>query len=181
MNKTHGKQLTWKSPHTDQPSDISSGHPPRQYCPEAKEDSECRVQPRSKSLRWLYVLAWLTEVSNTQWDPLTTKQLVPKNRFFKTEVCTKRNESTWTVWWLFPRLRGFWENVPPFIPRLHSFFSFSFFEVEINSCTLIPLFRPGSVHSGSASWDHSGWVFPDKLCVSSFPDWFPHYAWTAAA
>ena len=23
-------------------------------------------------------------------------------------------------------------------------------------------------------------VFPDELCVSSFPDWFPHYAWTAA-
>ena len=25
-------------------------------------------------------------------------------------------------WWLFPRLRGFWENVSPFIPRLRFFF-----------------------------------------------------------
>ena len=51
-------------------------------------------------------------------------------------------------WWLFPRLRGFWENVRPFIPRLRFFFFF--FEVEISSRTLIPLFRPGSVHSDSA-------------------------------
>ena len=35
--------------------------------------------------------------------------------------------------------------------------------------TLIPLFRPGSVHSGSASWDDCGWAFPDELCVSLFP------------
>ena len=37
----------------------------------------------------------------------------------------------------------------------HSFsawaFFFFFFKVEINSRTLIPLFMPGSVHSGSAS------------------------------
>ena len=31
-----------------------------------------------------------------------------------------------------------------------------FFKVEISLRTLIPLFRPGSVHSGSASWDDSG-------------------------
>ena len=31
------------------------------------------------------------------------------------------------------------------------FFSFFLFEVEINSHTLISLFRPGSVHSGSVS------------------------------
>ena len=49
----------------------------------------------------------------------------------------------------FPRSRGFWENVRPFIPLLR-FFHF-IFKVEISSCTLIPLFRPGSVHSGSAS------------------------------
>ena len=44
-----------------------------------------------------------------------------------------------------------------------------FFEVEINSRTIIPLFMPGSVHSGSASWDDCGRTFPDKLRVSSFP------------
>ena len=52
--------------------------------------------------------------------------------------------------------------------------------MEICSHTLIPLFMPGSVHSGSASWDDCGWMFPDKLGVSLFPDRFPHYAWTAA-
>ena len=35
---------------------------------------------------------------------------------------------------------------------------------------------PGSVHSGSANWDNYGRMFPDKLCVSSFPDRFPRYA-----
>ena len=59
-------------------------------------------------------------------------------------------------------------------------FSWWLFEVEISSLTLIPLCRPGSVHSGSANWNDCGWVFSDKLHVSSFPDRFPHYAWTAA-
>ena len=55
--------------------------------------------------------------------------------------------------------------------------AFFFFKVEISSCTLIPLFRPGSVHSGSVSWDDCDLVFPDELRVSWFPDRFPHYAW----
>ena len=45
-----------------------------------------------------------------------------------------------------------------------------FFKVEINSCKPNPLFRPGLVHSGSASWDDCGLVFPDKF----------HDVWTAA-
>ena len=49
-------------------------------------------------------------------------------------------------------------------------------EAEISSLTLIPHFRPGSVHSGSAILDDCDRVFPDKLRGSSFP----HYAWTAA-
>ena len=68
------------------------------------------------------------------------------------------------VWWLFPRVRRFWENVREFIPCQH------FFKVEISSHKLIALFRPGSVHSGSASWDDCDQVFPDELRVSSFPD-----------
>ena len=41
------------------------------------------------------------------------------------------------------------------------FFFFSFlFEVEISSRTLIPLLMPGSVHSGSASLDDCGRLFP---------------------
>ena len=47
----------------------------------------------------------------------------------------------------FSRLRGFGENVRLFIPRLRFFF----FNVEISLRTLIPIFRPGSVHSGSAN------------------------------
>ena len=80
--------------------------------------------------------------------------------------------STW--WWLFPRLREFWENVRQFIP-CPTLFSFFFFEVEISSRTLIPLFMPGSVHSGSASRDDCGWMFPDKFCASSFPDYLTAY------
>ena len=64
----------------------------------------------------------------------------------------------------FPRLRWVQENVQPLIPHL-CFFFFYFLKVEISSCTLIPLFRPGSVHRGSVSW-----VLPDKLHVSSFPE-----------
>ena len=81
------------------------------------------------------------------------------------------------MWWLCPRWRGPWENVRQVIPRQRFFF---FFEVEISSRTLISLFMPGSVHSGSVSWDDCGRIFPDKLRVSSFPDRFPHFAWTAA-
>ena len=42
------------------------------------------------------------------------------------------------------------------------------------------LFMPGSAHSGSANWDNCGQMFPLKLCVSSFPERFPHHAWTVA-
>ena len=55
-----------------------------------------------------------------------------------------------------------------------------FFKVEISLRTLIPLLRPGSVHSGSASLDDCDGVFPDELRVSSFPDRFSDNAWTAA-
>ena len=79
-----------------------------------------------------------------------------------------------TWWWLFPRMRGVWENVQPFITCLSFWFL-----VEISSRTLIPLFWPGSVHSGLASWEDCGRVFPDELRVSSFPDRSPHYAWAA--
>ena len=40
-----------------------------------------------------------------------------------------------------------------FISCLHFFF---FCLVEISSCTRIPLFLPGLVHRGSASWDNCG-------------------------
>ena len=61
-----------------------------------------------------------------------------------------------------------------------AFFVLFFVLMEISSRALIPLFKPGSVHSGSVSWDDCGQTFPDKLRVSSFPDTSSHYAWTAA-
>ena len=81
------------------------------------------------------------------------------------------------LWWVFPHVRGFGENVRQFIPCLHFFF---FFKVEISSHKLVPLFRQKSVHGGSASWDNCDWVFLDELRVSSFLDRFPHSAWTVA-
>ena len=54
------------------------------------------------------------------------------------------------------------------------------FKVGFSSRTLIPLFMPKSVHSGSASGDDCSQMFPDRLRVSSFPDRFSHWAWTAA-
>ena len=63
---------------------------------------------------------------------------------------------------------------------LHFFVVFFFFWSGDKLVQLIPLFRPGSVHSGSVSLDDCGWVFPHKLCVILFPESFPHYAWTAA-
>ena len=45
---------------------------------------------------------------------------------------------------------------------------FLFFWCRDHTCTPIPLFKSGSVHSGSASWDNSGWAFPDEWPVSSF-------------
>ena len=54
--------------------------------------------------------------------------------------------------------------------RIHSLPAvfFFFFRVEVSSRTPVPLFRPGSVHSSSASWDDCGREFSDKLRVRSF-------------
>ena len=95
-------------------------------------------------------------------------------------------------WWLFPRVREYWENecatihslpvLSFFISFFLCFFFFFFFggEVEISSSTVILLLISGSVHSGSASCDDCGRLFADELRVSSFPDRFPRYACTAA-
>ena len=83
---------------------------------------------------------------------------------------------TWW-WWLFSSCARILGKCLTIIPHLRFFL---FFKVEISLRRLIPLFRPWSVHSGSASWDDCDWVLPDKLCVSLFSDRFPHSAWTAA-
>ena len=93
-----------------------------------------------------------------------------------TEHCIQTRCCYTCWWWLFPWVRGFWENIQQLIPHLRSFY----FYLRISSHTLFPFFRPGSIHSGWTSWSDCGWVFPEELQVSSFPDRFPRYAWTAA-
>ena len=45
-----------------------------------------------------------------------------------------------------------------------------FLKVKISLHVPILLFRPGSVHNGSANWNDCGQAFPDNLCVAHFPD-----------
>ena len=134
----------------------------------------------------LYPAHWVGQrrVKNLQMIPMLTKYTLeePLGYFGQCE-CQKKGETlgtdsagreSWWWWWLFPCMQEFWGKVtiqsPPAL----------FFLMEISSCTQIPLFRSESVHSGSASWDDCGWVFPDKLHMSLFPDRFPYYAWTTA-
>ena len=84
----------------------------------------------------------------------------------------------WWWWWLFSSRAWIWGECSTIHSRPAIFFFF--FKVEISSRTLISLFRPGSVHSGSVSWDDCDRVFPDELRLSSFPDRFPHFARKAA-
>ena len=70
-----------------------------------------------------------------------------------------------TCWWLFfLTCEDFWGNVHWVIPYLCFLL-----ELEISLHALIPLFRLGSVHSGSVSWDRCWPMFPEELCVSLFP------------
>ena len=79
---------------------------------------------------------------------------------------------------VFFACEDFWRKVRDFNPCLRFFFFF--FKAEISSRTPnLPFFRPVPVRSSSASWDDYGQMFPDELRVSSFPDSFPHHAWTA--
>ena len=75
---------------------------------------------------------------------------------------------------------GFFLACQDFGRMFDNLFIFFFFRGDQLERTLFPLFRPESVHGGSASYDDCEGVFPDELCVSSFPDRFPHYAWTVS-
>ena len=56
-----------------------------------------------------------------------------------------------------------------------------FFKWRLARTCQFHFFMPGSVHSGSGSWDDCGWAFPDELRVSSFPERFPNYACSVAS
>ena len=81
----------------------------------------------------------------------------------------------WWWWWLFTACKYFGRMFDHSFPACAFFFESGDYLMHTTS-----ILMPGSLHSGSASWDNCGWVFPDKLRVSSFPDRFQHCAWTAA-
>ena len=71
------------------------------------------------------------------------------------------SHSPFAVWSLPVPMQGFGrkifdESTPSCSSFFLSFFLFFLFFVEISSCTPIPLFKPGPVHSGSVSWDDCG-------------------------
>ena len=71
---------------------------------------------------------------------------------------------------LYGGFSSFARSLVKVIPRPRFFF---FFQVEVSSRMSLSLFRLGSAHSDSASWDDCSWIFPDELRVSSFPWWVP--------
>ena len=85
-------------------------------------------------------------------------------RFLKKKRFTnsyKLTSDLFTVVWpvvAFSSLQEFWGKR-----------SAKHFPVEVSSSAVMPLFTPGSVHSGSASWHDCGRMFPYELRVSSFP------------
>ena len=78
----------------------------------------------------------------------------------------------------FPRVRGFSENVRQFIPRLLSFFFLKWRLARAHS--FHSLGPDQSAVAQRAETTDCDRVFPGELRVSSFPDRFPHCAWTAA-
>ena len=110
-----------------------------------------------------------SKLADTSWHPRTSNcrrlSLLHRNlnrhkmldncctRIYRQEVNHCCIRIYWWWWWLFPCLWGIGENVRPFIPgfAFSSLFFLLFFKVEISLRTLIPLFKLGSVHSGSSS------------------------------
>ena len=62
----------------------------------------------------------------------------------------------WYCCWLFLTCEDFERMFDNSLPACAFLY---FFLVEISLRTLFPLFRPGSVHSGSASWDDCDWLW----------------------
>ena len=114
---------------------------------------------RSNSLRKTNATAWsmLHDLATILSDCAYFKSVLLRTNLYVSVYLSTFLSVVWWWWWY----GGFWENVRPFIPGLRLFFFF--FDLKISSRTLIPLFMLGSVHSGSASWDDCGRMFPDKV------------------
>ena len=123
-----------------------------------------------------FAIRVLSSISNINVIPRESSLVGTTSMWFK--VIAIQRDPLWMRLVAFSSLARILEECSTIHSPAALFFSF-FFLVEISSTTLIPLFRPESVNSGSASWDDCGPVFPGELRVSSFPDRFPHYAWTS--
>ena len=78
----------------------------------------------------------------------------------------------------FPLARIFGKCSTIYFPPVLYLFFFGGGEGGDYLMHLIPLFIPGSVHSGSASRHVCGRMFPNKLRGNWFSNRFPSYAWT---
>ena len=124
---------------------------------------------------------WRTMTSTVLWTrtspALCVANLPSQNRILGDPMADgelDHQRNVWCWWWLFFFLacEDFFWMFDQFISSLRflKFKLFFFYLVEIISSTLIPLFRPGSVQSCSASWHDCGWVFFDELLANSFSD-----------
>ena len=123
---------------------------------------EAAEQKRKKKIIFIFFTVWGYRFGNKYLMPV---RVILHNYYFVPMSVSYDGvyALAWWLSWLFPSCEGF-GRIFNHSARAHRFH---------------PL-MPGSVHIGSASWDDCGRMFPYKLRVSSFPDRFPHYAWTAA-
>ena len=139
---------------------------------------------KSEKLHLKCTLIPLSLLSQFNWKKKRKKD--SQNQAVAWINCTSYVLVTWSAFWGCHNRAGegfslLCEDLGRMFHNLFPAGAFFFFlTMEISLRTLIPIFMPQSVHSGSLSWDDCGLLFPDKLIVSSFLERFPHYAWTVA-
>ena len=113
------------------------------------------IHKQQFSFTWKWAICVWSTTKTSCWHIL---RLIRESFYIS---CNSLDQLWW--WWWFPLMLGFRGKVWNIIP-LPTFF------LKWRSAGVHQLHSlgQGSVHSGSASWD-CGQVFPDELCVSSFP------------
>ena len=126
----------------------------------------CMNEWMEETLYWMDACLWILF-----FNPWKTRQdlevMCDPLAFWSLTVPLWRQFS---IYGFFLACKDFGGRFDDSLPTL--FFCFvkkKYVQVVISSLTPISLSKPGSVHSGSASWDNCGWVFPDELRVSLFP------------